>query len=132
MTGRIVDLKAVRGALSTLDALALAHPHLVGRAAGAADVAAWVRELEPILGAESEIMTVRTKGDARRHPVNIRMPVELLERLDWYAERLAALTGLEVSRSDALRHALGKALAQAAIEFPKLEAARAAEAHRSP
>lgn len=42
--------------------------------------------------------------------VNIRVPDELLDRVDVYRDKLVADTGLTVSRSDALRLLIAKAL----------------------
>lgn len=42
--------------------------------------------------------------------VTFRLPAELLERVDAYAEQLAAETGLPVKRADALRMLIAKGL----------------------
>lgn len=51
---------------------------------------------------------------------------------DWYAKRLADLTGLEVSHTDALKDALGRGLKQAAEDFEALDKARAEEYPEKP
>jgi hypothetical protein len=127
---KAIDLAAVRRTLAKLDALALKHPELVGGPTDAATAAQWEKELAPILGAEVDTMAAK-KSEAKankdnRSPVMaFRMPVALVARLDWYAKRLADLTGLEVSRTDALKHALGKGLALAAKDFEALDSAKA-------
>lgn len=52
--------------------------------------------------------------------LNMRLPVEMLGRVDAFAEAMRARTGLRVSRADAARVLLGRALDAA----PELKSGR--------
>ncbi|MBI5493757.1 MAG: hypothetical protein HY904_01955 [Deltaproteobacteria bacterium] len=98
MTARPVDLDAVRASRKRLRALAAAHPQLRGEP-GANNVSGW----EATLATEEARMATQQVG--------IRLPEELVARLDQHVERMrAAQPGLEVTRADAVRVLLTKAL----------------------
>lgn len=93
---RVVDLAAVRGARERLRALAVEHPELCGPG----DVDAWAAILM-----EDEANMSKTEQ------VAIRMEPELLERIDAHVEHMkSAMPGVNLSRADAIRALLLKAL----------------------
>lgn len=106
----MVDLARVRAALAALDRLVEAHPELRGQS-GVANRAAWLVELESM---EGDNVATNDKQTA------IRIPAELLERLDrmaevWRAER----PGARMTRSDVLRVLLLQALDRAEASAAK-------------
>jgi hypothetical protein len=91
-----IDLPRIRAALARLDALALEHPE----AFGGRTAQQWTTILE-----ESEAMVDDSKV------VGFRLPQVLLDRIDAFgAQFSAANAGLEISRSDAVRLLLTRAL----------------------
>ena len=107
MTGprRPVDLGRVRAALATLDRVAREHPELVDH--NAANVAAWEAALPDILEPQEP---PETMAAINQHQQSFRFPDELIARIDAYAEALERETGLQVSRNDALRSLVVRAL----------------------
>ena len=89
-----VDLERVRAARAELQRLLAEHPHLRGEP-GADNRAGWAAQIE---GMEAEAMAENDKQTA------IRLPAELLERIDRLAERWRAeRPGMRMTRSDVLR-----------------------------
>lgn len=97
---RPVNLGRVRRALARLDALAAARGDLFDpTAAGRADLDALTLTLEESMPQDSRVA--------------FRLPADILERVDRYADKLARENpGMRVSRSDAVRMLLTRALDQ--------------------
>lgn len=91
----VVDLVAVRDARTRLDALVQASPELCG---------------EP--GAVDRIIeALTTEESVATQQVGFRLPEDLLERVDEFAERMKENSpGMTVTRADAVRVLLTKAL----------------------
>lgn len=95
---RTVDLVAVRAARARLDALVRDHPELRGPR-GADNIDGWMKTLE-----EDEQM-------ADTEQVAFRLPKDLVKRLDDFVARMsAAQPGMNVTRTDAVRVLLVRAL----------------------
>ena len=96
MARKPIDLAAVRLARANLRRLAREHPELRGEP-GDANRAGWERTLETMAENDEQIV--------------IRLPGALVERVDAHVERLRAeQPGLRITRSDAVRMLLSKAL----------------------
>ena len=101
----LVDLPRVRRALAELDRLADEHPGLTGPSS-AENRAGWEAVLQ-----EDEMVAAKM--------VAFRLHKELIERLDAYAERMAAQTGITVTRSDVAKKLITEGLARAESEGKK-------------
>ena len=92
-----IDWRRARAAQDDLKALAVAHPELTD-ASSAKNRAAWEGAL-----LEGEDM-------AATKMVAFRLASDMVERLDAHAARLAAMTGLTVTRADVVKLLLGRGL----------------------
>lgn len=92
-----IDLERVKRALARLDAVATARPEVFeGR-----DEQAWAQALKG-----SEAM-----GQATSWQAAVRFPLDLVGRIDTFREAVAAANpGMKVSRSDAIRLLVTRAL----------------------
>lgn len=101
--GRVVDLPRMRRALAELDRIARDHLELVDPSrASAAD---WEAALPDLLQPEDPETMAQNQ-----HQQSFRFPDDLIARIDGYGERLAKVTGLQVSRADAIRSLVTRAL----------------------
>jgi hypothetical protein len=100
---RVVDLARARRALAELDRIAREHPELVDHTRANAE--AWEADLPHLLQPEDP-ETMATN----QHQQSFRFPDDLIARIDGYGERLAKVTGLQVSRADAIRSLVTRAL----------------------
>lgn len=100
-----VDLVAVRRAREALRALAAAHPELT--AAAAQDrAAAWMHDQE-----HNEMSRkLNDEQTSTAEQIGVRLPPDLLARLDAEAARLSALTATPFTRSMVVRSVLARAL----------------------
>lgn len=101
MTRKRIDWAAVRESRTRLAQLAREHPELTGPP-DPENVAAW----ENILRTEETMVRKMSQHTA------FRLPPELLERMDEFAEKLAQRTGLRVSRADVARLAIERLLTE--------------------
>ena len=94
------DLAAIKAARERMDEIAQEHPELVHPGPPiSADVQGWEETLQEL---EDNMAT---------RQVAFRLPVELVERLDAFAEQMKAESpGLRVTRADAARLLLTRAL----------------------
>lgn len=129
-----VDLAAVVRARVALAAIARAHPELAERTA-MVRLAAYVNRHDDSTYRRDTITvqrdTVSTRGDTTMaddtQTFTARLPRALLAALDTEAQRLGALAGgITVSRNDALRVTLQRALAAAPVALAAPLAASAA------
>jgi hypothetical protein len=95
---RTIDLDAVRTARANLKRIAKEHPELVGPP-GKANRTRWESTLEETMS-----------DQANDEQIVVRLPGALLARIDAYAEGQRKATGLRVSRSDAVRLLVARAL----------------------
>ena len=91
---KVLDLPRIKQSLENLDRIATEHPELLGKST--ADE--WEATLKEHI---TERPTKKTKA-----PQAIRLPDELLSRVDAYAESLESEIHISVSRSDAIRRLL--------------------------
>lgn len=91
---KVLDLPKIKQSLENLDRIATEHPELLGKST--ADE--WETTLKEHI---TERPTKKTKA-----PQAIRLPEELLSRVDAYAESLESEIHISVSRSDAIRRLL--------------------------
>ena len=91
---KVLDLPAIKNSLANLDRIAAEHPELLGESSAAE----WEATLKEHI---TEQPTKKTKT-----PQAIRLPDELLDRVDAYAARLESEIHISVSRSDAIRRLL--------------------------
>lgn len=110
MKRKPVDLDAVRKARASLRKLAEDFPELRGPS-GRANRVKWEAALE-------DVMATKKSGGVSEEQLVVRLPKDLLERVDAYAERLRAeQPGPAWKRSDVVRLLLARALD--AAESPK-------------
>ena len=97
------DLAAIKAARERLDEIAREHPELVHPGPPSpADVKGWEETLQEL------------EDDMPTKQVAFRLPVELVGRLDAFAERIQNESpGLRVTRADAARLLLTRALDEA-------------------
>lgn len=89
----MLDLPTIKKSLDNLDRTAAEHPELLGESS--------TDEWEATL---KEHITDKPK--TKKSPQGLRLPDELLERVDAYAARLESEIHISVSRSDAIRRLL--------------------------
>lgn len=105
----MIDLVAIRASLRRLDAIAAAHPDLVG-ACGPDNLHGW----EQALADDEDPPMANTKM------VGFRFSDELKDRLEQYRQRLESQTpGVEFSMADTVRVLLTKALDAEQIPPPQ-------------
>jgi len=94
------DLAAIKAALKQLDDIARDHPELVSSAPPfPEDIRGWEETLREM------------EDDMATKQVAFRLPLELVDRLDAFAERMKNESpGLRVTRADAARLLLTRAL----------------------
>ena len=96
-----VDLAAVREARARLADLARDFPELTGPS-GPDNAASW----EETLRADEEESMVPNKPRTMTEHTAIRLPPELLERVDAYRDGVEAASGFKPGRADVFRKAL--------------------------
>jgi hypothetical protein len=104
-TGEVVDLPRVRRAFARLEKLAAEHPEAF-------------RLTEP----EWRAVLAREEAMAVSKVVPVRLPAEIIARIDAHARRLRELTGLEPSRSEVVKLLIDRGLSSveaAAAELDK-------------
>lgn len=113
MRGRTVDLAAVRASRLRLAEIAREHPELTGPSSPE-NAAGWAAELAEL---ENNAM-VRPKSHGEPLlQVAVRLPESVIERIDAYVEkRRASLPGVQLTRADAIRFLLLRALELADVE----------------
>ncbi len=104
-----VDLVAVRRARDALRALAAAHPELTA-AAAQNRAAAWMHDQEHNEMSRKLNDEQNTEQNGAAEQIGVRLPAELLARLDAEAARLSALTATPFTRSMVVRSVLARAL----------------------
>ncbi len=104
-----VDLVAVRRARDALRALAAAHPELTA-AAAQNRAAAWMHDQEHNEMSRKLNDEQNTEQNGAAEQIGVRLPAELLARLDAEAARLSALTAAPFTRSMVVRSVLARAL----------------------
>jgi broad specificity phosphatase PhoE len=101
-----VDAPAVSASLRRLDELAARHPEIRGPR-GDENIAGWVE----LLQTDEKGPPMTPKATEPGEQIAIRLPKELVARIDRHAERLAEQNpGLAFTRSDAIRTLLTRAL----------------------
>jgi hypothetical protein len=103
MTTKRIDWQVVREARARLAELARQHPELTGPS-NPENVAAW----EDVLRADEEgaTMSPNTNPKVMDERFALRLPAELLERLDAYLDQVKRESGGRPGRSDIIRTAL--------------------------
>jgi hypothetical protein len=112
MPGGPVPIAALRRLRRRLEALALAHPELVGPSSPESE-AGWLAVLE-----ENERMSPVTKT------TGFRLSDELLARIDAHARDLSALAGVPISRAAVVVKLLTERLDQIDAEAKKARRTR--------
>ena len=101
MTRKRIDWAAVREARAKLAQLVREHPELTGPP-DPETVSAW----EDVLRADEEVSMVPKLERTMTEHTAIRLPPELLARVDAYREQVEKSSGFKPSRADVFRKAL--------------------------
>ena len=109
-----IDDMAIARSLRRLDEIAARRPEMLGER-GTTNVAAWIDTL-----ADDEHEGDMAKAPTKQTQLAIRLPAELIDRLDQHAERMNRdHPGLGATRADAVRTLLTAALDRVEAAEPR-------------
>jgi hypothetical protein len=116
-----IDEIAVKASLQRLDALAAAHPELVGPT-GPDNLEVWAA----LLAADEKGQTDMASESTTQ--VAFRFPDGLVARIDRHVERMKVATpGIDFSRADAVRSLLTRVLDEVEADAPAAKSPRPAK-----